>query len=341
MMAFKTTGMSLILATLISVLANSANAQNKPTREFLPYYGKILNAMIKTQINSNVAARARSVQKVNQEVLLNELYRVLSLNHIEKADQGFDAIVNECNTSSTDKCYKHGKNDYTTSRGIIYNELDKQHATQIMGSDFVVDVYCQQVYMFPGNGNSRIASPNTNASGFQNSRANTTIQISSSVPQSLITGIQPIGDVNIEHTWPQSRFNPAFSKELQKGDLHHLYPSNAKINGIRGHHVFGEVEREDNGVPNCPSVLGFDKEGDLVFEPVDSHKGNVARALFYFSIRYQIAISPSEEAALKAWHLLDPVDDAERERNNKIFAIQKNRNPFVDFPEIVAVITDF
>lgn len=325
---------------VVLFVSNFVYSQNNNSKEHLPYYGKVFNNMIRSQVAPNSAARARFIQTINPEVLRNEMFRVLSLNHIEKADQGFDAIVNSCTAAAQTNCYKHDKNDYTYSREIVYNDLDKQQANRAVPADYVVDVYCQQVYKFPGGRTNLSHNRNTSSNGtFQNSRSSNPGPLVAS--NNFLDGVQPIGDINIEHTWPQSRFSKQFSKELQKGDLHHLFPSNAKINQIRGNHPFGEVEQEDNGVANCPSVLGFDKEGDQVFEPVDSHKGNVARALFYFSVRYQIAISPSEEAALRAWHKLDPIDETEIERNNKIFSIQKNRNPFIDFPELVAAINDF
>jgi len=326
---------SLVLLTLASF---STLAQQQNPKEYLPYYGKILNNMIRTQSNLNPIARVRFIKNINPEVLRDELFRVLTLNHIEKADQGFDAIVNDCGSNSQQNCYKHDKNDYTYSRSIVYNELDKQTATQISGADFVVDVYCQQVFKFSGNRSSK-SKKHSAGGGFQNSRTVSHSVVNYST--NLVQSIQPNGDINIEHTWPQSRFTNQYSKELQKGDLHHLFPSNGTINGIRSSYPFGEVERENDSIANCPSVLGFDRDGRQVFEPVDGHKGNVARALFYFSVRYEIAISPSEEVALKAWHQLDPVDDAERERNNRIFSIQKNRNPFIDFPELVASFRDF
>ncbi len=60
------------------------------------------------------------------------------------------------------------------------------------------------------------------------------------------------------------------------------------------------------------------------FEPPVEHKGNVARSLFYFSVRYQIAIEANKEIFLKFWYMLDPVDEKERERHEKIADIQKN-----------------
>ena len=77
------------------------------------------------------------------------------------------------------------------------------------------------------------------------------------------------------------------------------------------------------------------------FEPPQRHKGNVARALFYFSVRYRLAISATQEAHLRAWHRKDPVDESEKNRNDLVQEIQGNRNPFIDFPHLVDSIDDF
>ena len=77
------------------------------------------------------------------------------------------------------------------------------------------------------------------------------------------------------------------------------------------------------------------------FEPPENHRGNVARALFYFSVRYKIQIDPLEEGYLRDWHREDPVDAEERKRNDEIFKIQQNRNPFIDEPLLVDDIRDF
>lgn len=148
--------------------------------------------------------------------------------------------------------------------------------------------------------------------------------------------------INVEHTWPQSRFSRKESKRLQKADLHHLFPTNSIANSTRGNHKFGDVEGDGIDKSCSSSKLGVHShENVLVFNPPKIHKGNVARALFYFSIRYDIDIPEFEEKALRRWHLLDPVDNAERERNNKIAKIQGNRNPFIDFPHHVRSVSDF
>lgn len=147
--------------------------------------------------------------------------------------------------------------------------------------------------------------------------------------------------LNCEHTWPQSRFSSRDSKSTQKGDLHHLFPTDSKANSTRGNIPFGDVNGQ--AVNGCPIASRGDDINDGInsFEPPKFHKGNVARALFYFAVRYQISIDETQEEYLREWHSLDPVDADELDRNTRIEAIQGNRNPFIDGPELVDQIDNF
>jgi len=124
--------------------------------------------------------------------------------------------------------------------------------------------------------------------------------------------------------------------------LHNLFPVSSSANGIRGNIDFGYVDHKTYA-PCAESKKGFSKDGgsQKYFEPPDVHKGNVARALFYFSIRYLISINDEEENTLRLWNKLDPVDDTEKEHNERIYEFQKDRNPFVDFPDLVDSISNF
>lgn len=148
--------------------------------------------------------------------------------------------------------------------------------------------------------------------------------------------------INIEHTWPQSRFSRRANSRYQKADLHHLYPSESDTNNARASHYFSDVA-DNYGGHNCAaSKLGYNpRSGRTAFEPPQQHKGNVARALFYFSIRYDIPISEYEEFFLRIWNYADPVDEAELRRNDLIEKIQGNRNPFIDEPELVELLDSF
>lgn len=89
------------------------------------------------------------------------------------------------------------------------------------------------------------------------------------------------------------------------------------------------------------SKRGLSSFGEHCFEPPAKHKGNVARALFYFAIRYNHPIDANQESFLRQWHKEDPVDQDERERNQLISRYQNNRNLFIDRSELVEQIFDF
>ncbi len=157
-------------------------------------------------------------------------------------------------------------------------------------------------------------------------------------------------DFATEHIWPQSLgagWSPA------RTDLHHLFQVDESANSIRNNHPFGLVKTAqkvlpDQSFPGQASKLGTDAAGVQVFEPVDRSKGDVARALMYFYVRHYMPLPGKgpgplslrnfkvERQVLLAWHRQDPVDAAERRRNDRIFTLQYNRNPFVDRPEFVS-----
>ena len=148
-------------------------------------------------------------------------------------------------------------------------------------------------------------------------------------------------DLNCEHTWPKSRFNPNESKNKQLTDLHHLYPTDSVANSTRSNHLFSIVKGKS--VKNCDaSRYGSGGSSEYqAFEPPADHRGNVARALFYFSVRYNIEIQDVEEKYLRKWHKADPVDAFERKRNDMVEKFQGNRNPFTDNPQWVNKIENF
>lgn len=144
--------------------------------------------------------------------------------------------------------------------------------------------------------------------------------------------------LNAEHIWPQSRFSTKRSTETQKTDLHILYPSDSKTNSQRSNHLFGEVKKSTSKACGTAKIGFNQNKFEINFEPPNSHKGNVARAMFYFSVRYNLPISKQRQNMFKRWSQLDPVDDFERKRNEAIFKINKTRNPFIDHPESILYI---
>jgi endonuclease I len=129
---------------------------------------------------------------------------------------------------------------------------------------------------------------------------------------------------------------------MQKSDLHHLFPTDSKMNSSRGSLNFGDVVQEVEPLKCSLGKLGHQKENNqIVFEAPMNQRGNTARAIFYFAMRYQMKISPAEEAALRTWANQDPVDQREVSQNDAIEQLQGNRNPFVDFPDMLDHIQTF
>ena len=241
--------------------------------------------------------------------LVSDLQTVLTSPH-QRSKSGLDQVVQHCDVAASG-CYQQNPIGYTAARKAI---LGKLHLVQNGAGYAVNEVYCGRPY--------------TDADFPSSTKPGPGILLDDKV-------------INIEHTWPQSRFSKAYAADVQKCDLHHLFPSDSKLNGIRGNFKFAEVDGQKQALKCGMSKFGTSNGRGQFFEPPDHHKGNVARALFYFSVRYKIAIDPQEEAFLKKWNKADPVDDEERTRNDDIQKIQGNRNPFVDFPELVDQIQDF
>ena len=153
---------------------------------------------------------------------------------------------------------------------------------------------------------------------------------------------------NREHSWPQSWFN---SITTPSSDMFHIYPTDGKVNGIRSNFPYGEVAVAGITTLNG-SMLGTSATLDYtgtVFEPIDEYKGDLARGYFYMSTRYmgedsswssasgqmtnKSEILPWGLALLLSWHHADTVSTKELNRNNAIYQIQHNRNPFIDNPQ--------
>jgi deoxyribonuclease-1 len=141
---------------------------------------------------------------------------------------------------------------------------------------------------------------------------------------------------NTEHTWPRAE---GADDEPELSDMFHIYPTDKDANARRGNYAFGYVTKnviwEDGG-----SQLGFNDDFGERFEPRDVHKGNVARSMFYFALRYAKKFNnfnflAKQEDDLREWMELDPVDEKESLRNDSIFKYQENRNPFIDYPQFL------
>lgn len=158
---------------------------------------------------------------------------------------------------------------------------------------------------------------------------------------------------NREHTLPKSWYNE--SEELHS-DLFHLYPTDGYVNNRRGNLPFGEAGitfwESSNG-----SKIGQNTFGDYtqtIFEPIDAYKGDFARTFFYLVTAYEdlLPLWHSDQVGgssypgfsnwslnlMLKWHREDPVSIKEVRRNEKVYQIQKNRNPYIDYPELVEYV---
>ena len=135
------------------------------------------------------------------------------------------------------------------------------------------------------------------------------------------------------HSWMPT--NPAQNLP-EYSDFHHLFPSNLNsANILRSNNPLGEVVNVTTSFLGCKS--GTNSNGQVVFEPRDEHKGDAARAIMYQAICYTsingnswALPSNQDQMILKNWHFQDPPDNWEIARNDFIYSIQNNRNPFID-----------
>ena len=160
---------------------------------------------------------------------------------------------------------------------------------------------------------------------------------------------------NREHSVPKSWFS---ERSPMKSDVWHVYPTDGKVNGMRSNYPFGEVASDAPGSENGFSKWGKCKTpgySHTVFEPNDEYKGDFARTYFYFATRYKGVATSGYGAEvfssaypyitkwqldmLLRWHEQDPVSQKELDRNEAVYeSRQGNRNPFIDYPELVDLI---
>lgn len=151
--------------------------------------------------------------------------------------------------------------------------------------------------------------------------------------------------INAEHTYPRA-FGANFGNP--EADMHHLFPTREQVNTDRGNLPFGNIndnqtddwyylDQEQSTPPANNRDLYSERLQAMRFEPREDHKGNVARAMFYFHTIYR----PEADAVdddwilpqlniLYQWHLQDPVDQRELDRSAAIAFYQDGKeNPYV------------
>ncbi len=154
---------------------------------------------------------------------------------------------------------------------------------------------------------------------------------------------------NREHIWPKSHGFPDEDDNAYT-DVHNLKPCDRSVNSSRGTKDFDFGGNQHSEASDCLT------DSDS-WEPPDYVKGDIARILFYMVVRYDPGVDHENNtfdlelvdyttpnntepilgklSSLLDWHLSDPVDDFEINRNEIIFGFQQNRNPFIDHPNLV------
>ena len=165
-----------------------------------------------------------------------------------------------------------------------------------------------------------------------------------------------VAEFDIEHMLPKSWWggdvNPAYC------DLFHLVPGDYSANRSKSNHAPGIPA--DSTFNNGSFVTGSGAAYGLtrVFCPADEYKGDFARAYFYIatcygdSLKWLTSGEPDKAMTnegwqefrswlrdlLVQWHRMDPVSQKELDRAIEVNKIQGNRNPFIDYPELVEYI---
>ena len=167
-------------------------------------------------------------------------------------------------------------------------------------------------------------------------------------------GFSSVNGMHIEHSLPKSWWGSIENNAYK--DLFHLYPADGETNSIKNNFPLGEITIPifDNGVSKIGKNSFGDFYTDNCFEPADEYKGDFARSYLYVSTIYEnfapLWNSPMMDNntypvwkpwamdLLLKWHREDPVSEKEEKRCEAVYNIQGNRNPFIDYPELVEYI---
>lgn len=162
-----------------------------------------------------------------------------------------------------------------------------------------------------------------------------------------------ISGMNIEHSVAKSWWDGV--KNDAYHDLHHLNPSDKDANSRKSNYPLAELESVswDNGVTFVGKAT-INGSSVSAFEPCDEYKGDFARTYMYMFTCYQNltykytwmnyenstypTFKPWAVELLLKWHKQDPVSQKEIDRNNAVYNIQGNRNPYVDYPQLAEYV---
>lgn len=199
-----------------------------------------------------------------------------------------------------------------------YEKVDYLPKTDSKGHHQVMDCYNTQVFYFTGNGTA-------------------------------------VSGMNKEHVAPQSWWGGGTGIAVGS-DLFQVIPSESNANSAKGNYPLGVV-KGSTSYSNPRMKTGKDSNNKMVFEPCDEFKGDFARIFFYVATCYpdvnwqertdvNVSFKKEDYPTLKSdilplllqWAKNDPVSEWEMTRNERVYAYQGNRNPFIDFPYLAEYI---
>ncbi len=162
-----------------------------------------------------------------------------------------------------------------------------------------------------------------------------------------------------EYAFPSAWAN---GSAVMLNDLYNAIHTDSRVKTLRGNLPYGKVGSTATYTSRNGSKIGANNVfgyGGEVFEPVDEYKGDFARSILYMAVKYENQIAGWQNNAnanevldgsaykvfddwylklLYKWHTQDPVSQKEIDRNNAIYKLQGNRNPFVDSMQFVSKI---
>ena len=215
-------------------------------------------------------------------------------------------------------------------------------------------------YVYGGSGTNRLSTQLQYADEDPNNADNMVLFYSRDSITKTAATVNSVVQWNREHVWCKNLSNTNWSKdsgaEDEAGtDILHLRPTYESINSSRSDIPFGDINKanpkyfdpDTKKVTNDSSKMLYAYSNGTYFEPLDSLKGDVARIIMYVWTTYTgyvglktyqplniLNIFQSYDTLLR-WHTQDKPDALEGHRNDYAESSnQKNRNPFVDHPEL-------
>jgi endonuclease I len=166
--------------------------------------------------------------------------------------------------------------------------------------------------------------------------------------------------IQIEHSVPKSWWGCDINHpDCPAKDLNNLYPSDGTTNNHKSNHPLGVVTTSSysNSVSKIGTGTNYGYSGTF-FEPADKYKGDFARTYFYMATAYEHytrkwdatitesmmeadtypTLKPWAIQLLLLWSRQDPVSQKELTRVENVYTIQRNRNPFIDYPDLIEYI---